>query len=271
MLFVLKKAFSRLLFPLPLTLLIMIVGLVLCRHPQRRRIGMALTTGALLLLFLFSSEVIGVALLKPLEDRYPSFGPAQAAQVTPEEVRYIVVFAGCVRAFEEYPITRQVGGAPLERLVEGIRLYHLYPDSMLVLSGGLNCDQDAPVEALTNYRFAAEMGVPPERIIIERASLDTEDQVRLLSEMLFSKMAAGERLILVTSAAHMPRSMLLFRRQGLEPIPAPTDHRTGLYGIFRRQSIGAESFYPNAGSLQKTENAIYEYLGLLWARLSGKL
>lgn len=271
MLFVLKKALSRLLFPLPLTLLTMIVGLILCRYPRHKRVGRALTTGGLLLLLLFSSEVVGVALLKPLEDRYPPFGPVQAAQVAPDEVRYIIVFAGCVRSFQEHPITRQVGGAPLARLVEGIRIHHLYPESVLVLSGGLNCTQDAPVETLTNYRFAIEMGVPAERIMVERASLDTEDQVRLLSEMLGPQMAPGERFILVTSAAHMPRSIMLFHRLGLEPIPAPTDYHTGLYGIFSRESIGAESFYPNAGSLEKTENAFYEFLGLLWARVSGEL
>jgi uncharacterized SAM-binding protein YcdF (DUF218 family) len=188
-----------------------------------------------------------------------------------ENVRHVIVFAGCVPSFAEYPITRQVGDAALARLVEGIRLHRLYPESTLVLSGGLNCSPKAPVETLTNYRFAVEMGVPPERIVIERASLDTEDQVQILAMMIEVELLEGERFVLVTSAAHMPRSMALFHRHGLNPIPAPTDYRSGLYGIFRRESIGAESFYPNAGSLAKTENAFYELLGLLWARVSGKI
>ena len=36
-------------------------------------------------------------------------------------------------------------------------------------------------------------------------------------------MIGREKFILVTSAAHMPRSMALFRKRGLQPIPAPAD------------------------------------------------
>ncbi len=260
----LKKAISRLLFPLPLSLILLFSGVGLLWSGRRRKgAGVLVLVGACLL-FILSSEVVGTALLKPLEDRYEPFGPAQASQV--DKVSYIVVFAGCVPSFSEYPITRQVGGTPLARLVEGVRLYHLYSESKLILSGGLNCDPEAPEETLTNYRFAVEMGVDPGDIVIERDSKDTKSQVAILKGML-----GTESFLLVTSASHMPRAMAMFRKAGMNPIPAPTDYWTGLYGIFRRESIGPESFYPNATSLRKSERAIYEYLGLLWARLRGQI
>jgi uncharacterized SAM-binding protein YcdF (DUF218 family) len=263
MLFFLKKAVSRLLFPLPLTILLLAVGLLLVWLGRRRKLGAALATAGLVLLLLFSSSAFSAALLRPLEDQYPPLGPAQLAALDWESIDTIVVFAGCVVGFEDAPITRQVGGAPLARLVEGVRLYHECPDCTLMLSGGSGCDPEAPVEVLTNYRFAVSLGVAGEDIVIERASQDTEDQARILAEAL------GERpFLIVTSASHMPRTMALFEAQGLRAIPAPTDHATGLYGLFSREAFGIESLYPNAGALWNTERALYEYLGLLWLRLS---
>ncbi len=264
LLFIAKKVVSRLLFPLPLSIALILIGLVCLWFTRRQKLGKVLATLGLCVLALCSSEVVGSALLRPLEERYPAFGPAQQAAVRVQDVRYIVVFAGCVPSFAEYPITRQVGDAPLARLVEGVRLYRLYPRSKLVLSGGLNCRPDAPEANLTNYRFAAEMGVPADDILIERASKDTDDQARLLAPIL-----GAEPFILVTSASHMPRTMELFRAAGMQPIPAPTDHHTGLYGIFSKEAFGPESLYPNSGSLEKSEIALYEYLGLLWTQLTG--
>lgn len=264
MLFFLKKAVSRLLFPLPLTVLILVAGLILVWSERRRKLGAALLTAATLLLLLFSTSAFSTAILRPLEDQYPPLGPAQLDALDWESADTIVVLAGCVVGFPDAPITRQVGGPPLARLVEGIRLYHACPHCTLVLSGGGGCDPDAPVEVLTNYRFATAFGVAGEDIVIERASQDTDDQARILADML------GEKpFVIVTSASHMPRTMALLEAQGLHPIPAPTDHATGLYGLFSREAFGIESIYPNSDALRATERAIYEYLGLLWFRLAG--
>lgn len=264
MLFIIKKAVSRLLFPLPFCLLLGFIGLI-CLFRKRYRAGGILVTVAFLLLAMFSSSAFSIAILRPLETRYPPLGPAQLETIEWNAVHHIVVFAGCVVGFEDAPITRQVGGSPLARLVEGVRLYHLCPQCKLILSGGSGCDPSAPVESLTNYRFAVSFGVRPEDIIIERTSQDTDDQARFLKEML-----GQEPFLIVTSAAHMPRTMALLEDQGLKPIPAPTDFCTGLYGLFSREAFGPESIYPNAEALRSTERAFYEYLGLLWYRL-GKL
>jgi uncharacterized SAM-binding protein YcdF (DUF218 family) len=60
----------------------------------------------------------------------------------------------------------------------------------------------------------------------------------------------------------MPRSMALFRNQGMDPIPAPTD-----FLVKKGQRFGPGIFFPGAGELVRTERAVYEYLGMAWARL----
>jgi len=89
---------------------------------------------------------------------------------------------------------------------------------------------------------------------------DSKDQAREVENIV-----NDERFILVTSAAHMPRVMVLFKKQGLAPIPAPTDYR-----IKTRQSINPGMFFPSASNLLNAENAIHEYLGMIWAKLRGQ-
>jgi len=78
------------------------------------------------------------------------------------------------------------------------------------------------------------MGVSDSDIVLEPDSKDTKDEA-----VLIQKIVGNEKLILVTSASHMPRSMALFKKRGMQPIPAPTDHT-----IKRRQRISPGVFFP---------------------------
>ena len=64
----------------------------------------------------------------------------------------------------------------------------------------------------------------------------------------------------------MPRAMALFEKQGMHPIPAPTDHK-----VKERQAISPEMFFPSADGLNKTKKAFKEYLGLTWAKLRDQI
>jgi len=79
-------------------------------------------------------------------------------------------------------------------------------------------------------------------------------------------MVGDDPLVLVTSASHMPRAVALFRKQGMNPIPAPAAHL-----VKRRPGLVPEDFYPSAMALLKAQMAVREYLGMSWLRLSGML
>jgi len=105
---------------------------------------------------------------------------------------------------------------------------------------------------------AQELGVPPGAMILEGKSWDTEDQALFLAPLL-----GDEPFALITSAGHMARSLYLFRRMGLKPLAAPIDFRTGAL------DLDYSSFIPNAGALDATQAALYEYLGRAWVWLKG--
>ncbi|NQT55363.1 MAG: YdcF family protein, partial [Desulfobacteraceae bacterium] len=108
---------------------------------------------------------------------------------------------------------------------------------------------------------AVALGINDEDIVLESESMDTKDQARLIR-----KIVGENRFVLVTSASHMPRSMALFEKRGMRPIPAPIGH-----SIKERQKITPAMFFPSAGQIEKIERAFYEYLGLVWAKLRGQI
>ncbi|MDP2044645.1 MAG: ElyC/SanA/YdcF family protein [Deltaproteobacteria bacterium] len=260
--FVVKKIVALFFYPVGLCLGILVLGLFCLWATRRQRLGKVLVTLGTVLLLLFSTSLISSGLLVPLEQRYP-------ALLHPETVswglkdstspKWIVVLGGGHVSDPRLPANSQISGAALGRVVEGVRLHKAVPGSKLLLSGGAVFDPVPEAEVMA--QVAVVLGVKPQDIRLERDSRDTAEEAKIIANMI-----GRERFILVTSAAHMPRSMALFRRRGLEPIPAPADFRAR-----GTQSSGPSRFFPGVGALGQTQTALHEYLGLAWAWLRGEI
>jgi uncharacterized SAM-binding protein YcdF (DUF218 family) len=107
---------------------------------------------------------------------------------------------------------------------------------------------------------AQSLGVRSEDIVLEEESLDTRHEALLLRPAL-----GTNAFVLVTSASHMPRSVGLFRNEGMNPTPAPTDH------LVSRRTPAPGSFFPGTEGLLRSERAAYEWMGLTWSRWRGWL
>jgi uncharacterized SAM-binding protein YcdF (DUF218 family) len=259
--FLLKKVLSQFFYPLPLALTILVLGLVCLWTTRRQRLGKALVTLGTFILLLASMAFLPTMLSVPLERGYPALlDPAAIAGSTGQAVpppKWIVVLGGGHVSDPNLPANSQISDVALARLVEGIRLHRALPGSKLLLSGGGGFD---PVpEAEVMGRIAAMLGVRPEDLVLERDSQDTADQAALIAKML-----GREKIILVTSASHMTRSMALFKKQGLSPIPAPAN-----FALKQAQGIRLGDFMPGPGNLALLQTALHEYLGLAWAWLRG--
>ena len=260
--FLMKKIVSPFLFPLPLTLLVSFVGLCLLWFTRRQRAGKVAVTLGLVALFLLSHGLVAGRLLQPLEQAFPAFETAALAGGaigSAADAKYVVVLGAGTKSDPRLPITSQLADSTVVRLVEGIRIHRQIPGSVLVLSGGRVFDLTPEAEAMS--QLAVELGVAQGDLIVEGGSRDTENQARMVRPIV------GEApFVLVTSAAHMPRSMALFRKVGLEPIPAPTRHRVRVGTV-----VSPGLFFPSADDLIKSERAFYEVLGLAWAKLRGRV
>jgi uncharacterized SAM-binding protein YcdF (DUF218 family) len=135
----------------------------------------------------------------------------------------------------------------------------MFKDKTLLITGGRGFD---PVpEAQIMAGLAHELGVNENDILIESKSKDTEDEAHFIKPIVNK-----DRFILVTSASHMPRSMAIFRKLGMNPVPAPTGHK-----VRNSQTLNPLLFFPKAENLLKSESGMHEYLGMVWAKLRGQI
>jgi uncharacterized SAM-binding protein YcdF (DUF218 family) len=137
--------------------------------------------------------------------------------------------------------------------MEGVRLWRQRPALPLVVTGASRDPEREPV-AQGYVEAARQLGVPPARLQVLDTPTDTGLEARAVGEAL----GEGARVILVTSASHMPRAMQHFRRAGLQPLAAPT-HFLAERGM--TNSLGY--WVPSATQLHKSERAIHERLGQL--------
>ena len=258
--FIFKKIFSRLLFPIPLCIEVLLVGLLLLWFTRKQKAGRIVVTLAGALLFLFSSHFFSIVLLTPLESRYPALftGPDACAAVGSSEVKFIVVLASGFSPEAGRPITIQLDESSIARLVEGVRLSKVLNCCKLVLSGGSD-SVASPARAMA--QLAQDLGVGRQDMILETQSRDTDDEARLVAPIV-----GQQPFILVTEASHMPRAMALFRKHGTRPIADPVDFRAS-----HSQAIVPDEVFPSAAGLSGSERAVYEYLGLAWGKILGRI
>ncbi len=223
----LKEIISSFLMPLPIGLMIFLIGL-LYLYSKKYKIAKVLLGISFLWIFITAYSPFSNAILKPLETSYPV--------ITKDiSVKYILL----------------LGGHYESRGSEAYRLYNLIDGSKIITSGYKGV-YDYP-EAIRSANKFIELGVPKEDILIQVEPINTEE------EAIYTKKIVGvEPFILVTAAFHMPRAMKLFKKYGLNPIAAPTN--------FLRKSNKPMSL-PNAKTLIKSEIAFHEYLGLVWNKL----
>ena len=154
----------------------------------------------------------------------------------------------------EQPLSSQIGGASIKRDIEGIIIHSKIQDSILIFTG-YGGSTHIPTGVM-NAELALALGIKKENILVNGLPKDTKE------EALYTKSIVGEEsFVLVTSASHMPRAMMLFESLGMHPIPAPTNYAKGAFnGYFKGLSLGA---------FHTSQIAMHEYLGMLWAKLRG--
>ncbi len=249
--FTIKKTISALSLPIPLILILLIIGICILYVNHNAWLGKLLVVIAAVILIVFTTPWIPNLMLHNLEKEYPPL------TIAPKTVIDIVVLGAGNGGYSNYPANDQLSSASLSRLVEGIRLHEQIKDSKLILSGGRIFGSPPDSKIMNNV--ATMLGVKPENILMEAGSRDTYQEAINLKKILGTK-----PFILVTSAYHMPRAMALFQHQGMHPIAAPTQLLLG------KKRFTVKNYLPNSIYLLYSDIAFHEYLGVLWNKLSGK-
>ncbi|KAF0286314.1 hypothetical protein BA899_09540 [Spiribacter sp. SSL99] len=274
--FFFTKLAGALLKPLSLVVIALLVGLLMAAFTRFRRTGLALMGVTTLALALISWWPVSNSLMAPLESGYPPLAVSTPAEPTeqmlPQDVAAIVVLGGGAVDDPSLPVSAQLSATSLQRLIEGIRLWRMRPDALLVTSGALPRGRS---QAAIAADMAVALGVPRGQIRTLPAARNTAEEAAAYDGLVASaggdgasadpvKAAALRKPVVVSSASHLPRAIAEFKRHGLEPLPAPTAHRS-IPQRFARPG----DFAPQADDLRTTEAAWHEYLGRMWAWLRG--
>lgn len=253
------------LFVYPVGLVFVLLWVVFFLEKDHKKLRYLLL-GIILVLWVCGNGWTANALSRSLEWRYLPSGETPYAPV-------MVVLGGGTEPMLSPRTTIEVNGAG-DRLVKAAMLYAQgAAEKVMVSGGGINwMDQRQMSIAEEMQELLVLMGVPQDAVVLQDRSANTYEDALYCAELL-ADMGVDE-IILVTSAAHMPRSVALFEHQGLTVIPAPTDYKVteaSWNAIFR--PIGLEpvlfALIPNAGDLGTTTNTLKEYIGMFIYGLRG--
>lgn len=240
--FYLKKFITFFIEPLGFVLALLAIGLSFLFLDKRSyaKLFLSLSFGFLLL---FSYEPFSNCLVKNLEESHPKYGYNK-------NIKYIHVLGNGHNTDESQPLSSNIADSGIKRVIEGVIIHLQIPGSKLVFTG-YKGDTDI-ANAVINARLAASLGVEEKNMIINPDPKDTKEEASFLRSIV-----ANENFVLVTSATHMPRAMMLFESLGLNPIAAPTD-------FHKREDVDYLKA-PNIESLKNSKIAIHEYMGILWS------
>jgi len=240
----LSKVFTYLI--LPPGIFIVILFFVFIFIPGKNKIFPLLS---ILILYLLSIQPISDLLLKPLENEYPPLS-SEFKKDWPQAI--VVLGGGTIIGSPEAEIGKDIlTSDAMKRVIYAHSLRNTFKVPF-IFSGGKTFEYGQEPEALTASKLFVSLGLPSERIILETRSRNTWENAKETAIFGF------ERVVLITSAYHIKRSVYCFNRHGVSVIAAPTDYKCD-----RGRKYDFVSFLPTIYSLDNSYLALHEYLGLL--------
>jgi uncharacterized SAM-binding protein YcdF (DUF218 family) len=264
--FLLSKLLPLFVYPLGLGLLLQLAGLGTAARGQRGW-GLGLSGAGIGLIWLFAMPFTSRQLIWGLEERAAALTPA----AIPSADAVLVLGGGLKPALApRRGVEVSEGG---DRLLTGLRLMREKRAPLLITSGGsisFTAGDPAPPEAISARELAVELGLPASRILINPGSRTTAEEARDIGAL--ARQRGWTRILLVTSAFHMPRSLATFRqRSGLTVTPVACDYQLPSRAAYGRPTAGSvvKGLLPDAEALHLSSVALKEHLGLMVYRLKG--
>lgn len=236
---------------LPVLLLLLAVAFLRPGVRLWRRIGGV----ALIALFLCSWGPFAALSLFVLERPYPVAVPA------PQDVGAIVVLSGGVFPPDLPQMDPVATQSTYVRCRYAAWLYQHWRTVPVFASGGK--ESRGRILADVMRRALEAEGVPAAAIVTEGNSTSTYTNAVFTSALLRAR--GIRKIALVTEAFHMRRAELCFRKQGLEVVAAPCAFRGAVF------SPSWDTWIPQTKALAWSGDALHEWVGIAWYRISGKM
>ncbi len=252
--FELAKVGGYLLSPLTLALGLWLAA-GLCYALRRRSLAVGLASIAFVGLWVASTPLLAQALLGNLQSRYP----AMAAQSAPSADAIVVLGGALAGAYPPQRPTYTLGPSA-NRVWFAAELYRAGKAKWVVVAAGNQPDDEGvQVEAEAIAEMLGLIGVPKTAIRLEGSSRTTWENAANVRKVLENLRV--RRVLLVTSAQHMPRAVKTFAKvwgpdASVQIVPMSTDV------IVLGHGTDPKMWLPSLGALQSVSKAIKEFAGL---------
>lgn len=230
--------------PLFIGMVMILVGLVLVLLKKRK--SAMWTLGATITWFWFwSMPIVGGWLGYCLEKDYP----VRLAEELPA-ADAIVLMGGGVWGDECYPYACLNEAA--DRTWHAARLWKA-SKAPIIIPSNVNAE-------FGDVRLLVDLGVSRDAVVLENKAVNTEENAKFVKEILAAKNAKSAKVLLVTSACHMRRSLYMFEKYApeIECIPAATDYQVLPW---HDKPFGIKSFLPSISAFDRNNAFIHEFMG----------
>ncbi|MCM2131160.1 YdcF family protein [Larsenimonas rhizosphaerae] len=237
-------------FALPPGIFLVILLIILVLMPKWPRLMRWLGIATVALFWGLSMPPVASLLLKPIEH----IGPSSVAQWKSAEA-IVVLGGGRDYGAPELGWKDRTNPSSLQRLDEGARIARRTGLPILLSGGGKQGWTIKSEAQLMERSLEQEFGMSARWL--ENNSSNTEQNAQYSARIL--KKADIKRIVLVTTAYHMPRAMHNFEKEGLDVVPAPVGFSSDISG-------GEMWWAPQLDSLARSQLALHEYMGRLAGR-----
>lgn len=254
--FLVKTLISRLLHPTPILLWTLVAGVLLIRFGSARwrRMGKWLIVLDAVLFLAFGVGAFN-PFLKRLEMQCPPFDGDDASLCEAHRGATVTVL-GQGLDDEDVPERFCDNDGLRRRLSEGAYVAHCIPGSRLVVSMSGDAPSERKVEAIR--QFIKGYGLDPESVFFYEDARDTREEALSTIDLF-----GASNIVVVTSASHMPRALIIFRKHGADPIAAPCDYRyfgDGTRWTWHELHFGLHNF-------ARADRVMHETFGLLYEKM----
>ncbi|NLW30275.1 MAG: YdcF family protein [Fibrobacter sp.] len=243
------------LYPLGLVLVFGIAGIIATFY--KKKYALIFWSVSLIILSVFSSPFVSNLLARGLERKYIS------TDSLPRDCSAIVVLGGGGKPMIPPRLYPEIGEAG-DRIIHGARLYKAgYAKRVITTGGPVGAVRKYMSEGEHNAILLKEIGVDSVSIVMEKLAKNTYEHAPYIEKILDS-LQLPKKIILITSASHMLRSVKVFEKKEFEVFPAPVDYISSDYILNT-----VLDFFPKANALMESTRSIHEYYGILGYKLLG--
>ena len=251
--YLLNKIVGGCLNPLVIGLVLIVAG-GLCLWRSWRKTGFGLLIVAVAWLWLWSTPMMYRWMGGALEGEWP----VVKAEDAPTADAIVLLGGGMGSNTNVYPYAEMWNGA--DRVWHAARLYKAGKAPIVIPTGAGEKESSVPL--------LLDLGVPEGAIRVEPKARNTEENAMFVEKILEPRNTQNtrKRVLLVTSAWHMRRSVLMYRKYApsLELIPAAADYEAT---VQTGRPFSLKDLWPDATMFYANSYILKEYIGYWGYRL----